>query len=130
MSANTKPVFALTPIVGVALLSVGNAARDGTGAIVDLITAGANGARVDKIIVRALEATMPGTIRLFYKAHGGTWSLLDEIEVDKVTPTSATPAFGGVRDMIGGLILPAGAKLGAATHNFEDYAVTAFGGDF
>lgn len=130
MSANTKPVFALTPIVGVAQLAAANASLDGTGTIVDLVTAGANGARVDKIIVRARGATTLGMVRLFFKPQGGAWSLFDEIEVSAVSPSPGKAAFGGVRDLIGGLIIPAGSKLGASTHNAEPFAVTAFGGDF
>lgn len=130
MTANTKPVFAITPIVGVALIGAANAARDGSGAIVDLVTAGANGARADKVIVRALAATTPGVVRLFYKPTGGAWSIFDEIEVTAITPAAETPAFGGVRDLLGGLAIPAGSKLGAATHNAEPFAITVFGGDF
>lgn len=130
MTANTKPVFAITPIVGVALIAAANAARDGSGAIVDLVTAGANGARVDKVIVRALGGTTPGTVRLFYKPPGGAWSIFDEIEVTEVTPSAETAAFGGVRDLLGGLSIPAGSQFGASTHNAEPFAVTAFGGDF
>lgn len=132
MAANTKPIFAGTPKVGVASLAVANPSRDGTGAIVDLFTAGAEGARVDKITVRALAATTAGTVRLFYKPAGGgaAWSLLDEIAIAAVNPTASTPAFGAVIDLIGGLVIPNGAKLGASTHNAEPFAVTAFGGDF
>lgn len=132
MAANTKPIFAGTPKVGVASLAVANPSRDGTGAIVDLFTAGAEGARVDKIVIRALAATTAGTVRLFYKPAGvgAVWSLFDEIEVSAVLPSPGKAAFGGVRDLIGGLVMPNGAKLGASTQNAEPFAVTAFGGDF
>lgn len=132
MAANTKPIFAGTPKVGVASLAVANPSRDGTGAIVDLFTAGAEGARVDKIVIRALAATTAGAVRHFYKPAGGgaTWSLLDETTVAARAPSAGTPAFGAVIDLIGGLVLPAGAKLGMSTHNAEAFVVTAFGGDF
>ena len=132
MAPNTKPLFTGTPNVGVAQLAAANPARDGTGAIVDLFTAGANGSRADKIVVRALATTTAGMVRIFYKPAGvgAVWSPLDEVEVTAVVTSPAKSAFGAVIDLIGGLVLPAGAKLGASTHNAEAFAVTAFGGDF
>lgn len=130
MTANTKPVFALTPNVGVAQLAAANPAIDGTGAIVDLFTAQANGSRVDKLVVKAKGATTEGVIRFFYKPSAGTWSPLDDMAVTAATPSDGVPAFGGLIELAGGLVLPDGAKLGASTHNAEAFAVTAFGGDF
>jgi hypothetical protein len=130
MAPNTKPLFTGTPKVGVAQLAAANPARDGTGAIVDLFTAGANGGRVDKIVMRAKAATTAGAVRLFYKPDGGAWSLIDEAPVTANAALASSPAFGAILDPIGGLVLPAGAKVGASTHNAEPFAVTAFGGDF
>ena len=46
MPANTSPVFPLTPVVPVGqTLTTANTAKDGTGTVVTLYTAGANGDR-------------------------------------------------------------------------------------
>jgi hypothetical protein len=47
--ANTSPIFALTPNNGKADISAANTARDGSGSLVTLITAGSSGTRVDWI---------------------------------------------------------------------------------
>lgn len=128
--ANTDPIFTGVPKVGVAPISVANAGRDGTGTIVDLITTGANGGRVDKIVAKATASTTAGMLRVFYKPSAGAWTLLTEIPVTNTQVSASTPGFEAVVDFLGGLVLPNGAKLGASSHNAETFVVTAFGGDF
>lgn len=130
MTANTDPVFALAPNVGQAVLSVANANRDGTGTLVDLFTAGANGSRVDKVVHKATAATTAGVIRIYLKLASGTARLLTEVPVLAATPSASSAAWEQVTDFLGGLVLPTGAKLQAAPNNAEGFVVTAFGGDF
>lgn len=57
MPANTSPIFTLTPKAATARISAANTARDGSGALVTLFTAGANGSRVDFITFTSSQAT-------------------------------------------------------------------------
>lgn len=125
-----KPQFAATPNVGVAALSAANTNRDGSGALVDLFTAGAAGSRVDKVVVKATQTTAAGMIRLFLKPGAAAAQLLTEVPVNPIVPSASLPAFETVLDLLGGITIPSGSKLQAATHNAETFVVTAFGGDF
>lgn len=125
-----KPQFTSTPNVGIAALSVANTNKDGTGTLVDLFTAGAAGSRVDKLVVKATGNTTSGMVRIFVKLGAATARLLTEIPVNAITPSANLPGFETIVDTLGGLPLPTGAKLQAATHNAEAFVVTAFGGDF
>ena len=57
MSANTTPIFAITPKSTKAVIAAVNTARDGSGTLTTLFTAGANGARVDYISFISAQAT-------------------------------------------------------------------------
>lgn len=65
MPANTTPIFPLTPKTSWGKLTAANTAKDGTGTVVELFTAGANGARIDQIKVRALGTNVATVLRLF-----------------------------------------------------------------
>lgn len=65
MPANTSPIFPVVPNVGWGKLLTANTAKDGTGTVVTVFTAGANGARVDEIRVRALGTNVATALRVF-----------------------------------------------------------------
>ncbi len=66
MAANTTPIFPLTPKVSWGTdLQTANTAKDGTGTVVTLMTAGANGSRVDYIRVRATGTNTATVLRIF-----------------------------------------------------------------
>ena len=66
MAANTIPIFPLTPKISWGTsLATANTAKDGTGTVVLLATAGANGSRVDFLRVRALGTNVATALRIF-----------------------------------------------------------------
>ena len=71
MTANTQPIFPLTPKVSWATLTTANTAKDGTGTVVTVFTAGADGSRIDQIKVRAL-GTNVATVMRFFVNNGST----------------------------------------------------------
>ncbi|MGZ4954439.1 MAG: hypothetical protein ACXV8Q_04940 [Methylobacter sp.] len=126
---SSTPQFTATPNVGIAALSAANTGRDGTGTIVTVLTAGANGSRVDKAVIKATGVTTDGMVRLFI--HNVTAaSLFTEVPVTATAASSSTPAFESVIDFLGGLVLPTGYSLRAATEKAETFNVVAFGGNF
>jgi hypothetical protein len=65
MPANTQPIFPLTPKVEWGTVTTANTAKDGTGTVVTVFTAGADGSRIDQIKVRALGTNVATVIRFF-----------------------------------------------------------------
>ncbi len=62
-----SPVFVGTPKVWQQAIATANTARDGTGTLADVVTAGASGSRIDKIRVVASGTTTAGVIRIFLR---------------------------------------------------------------
>lgn len=123
------PIFVGAPQTWMAALATANTNRDGTGTLVDVLTGGSNGSRVDKVRVQASAATTAGAVRLFLYDGTNTY-LLRELIVAAVTPSTTLEAWSGEVDL-DGLVLPSNSwKLRAATHNAETFKVFAKGGNF
>lgn len=130
----SSPQYAATPKVGIAELSTANTARDGSGTIATVFTAGASGSRIDAITLKATATTTAGMIRLFM--HDGTAAkLVAEFPVQATTPAASVPSWeaqlntGNMPQFLP-RILPEGYSLRASTHNAEAFNVVATGGDF
>lgn len=128
------PQYVATPKVGIAELSTANTARNGSGTIATVFTAGSGGSRIDAITLKATGTTTTGMVRLFL--HDGTSArLISEFPVQAITPAASIPAWE-VQLNTGNMpqflprILPTGYSLQASTHNAEAFNVVATGGDF
>lgn len=118
----TTPQFATTPARAKATVSTANTARDGSGTLATVVTAGANGTRVSAVRVVATGTTTDGMVRLFL--HDGTTAhLWDEISVSSATPSATVAVFQAER--VVQLLLPTGWSLRASTHNAETFVVHA-----
>lgn len=127
------PAYAAAPKCGIGQISTANTARDGTGTIGTIFTAGASGSRIDQIRIHAVGTTAAGMIRLFI--HDGTNARLwKEVPVIAVTPSATLPAWSAnvasQVDLELPLVLPNGYSLRAATNNAETFNIVAIGGDF
>lgn len=123
-----SPAYTATPRTERAALSTANTNRDGTGTIVNLFTAGANGSRVERITVCATGTTTAGMIR-FYLFDGTNTDLWLEVSVNAITPSGTTKSF---YIQLGSLsfILSNGKSIRASTNNAESFRIIAEGGDF
>lgn len=67
MAANTIPIYSLTPNIAwtAALLKTANTALDGTGTVVTIFTAGANGSRVERVRARHGGTNVATVLRIF-----------------------------------------------------------------
>jgi hypothetical protein len=110
-----------------AQVSAANVNRDGTGDLVTVFTAGANGSRVESVQVKAIGATTPGMVRLFVCDETAA-RLLTEIPVTQNAVSGSVASFEDGRQLE--LVIPSGFKLKASTHNAEAFNVLAFGGNF
>lgn len=125
----TKPEFANKPRQSNAALIFGNPARDGSGNIEIVFTAGPNGSRVERLRITATTGTTAGMVRLFI--HDGMRArLLEEVSVSPVIPSASVKAFRELVTFTGGLMLPPNHSLRASTHNSEGFHLLAEGGDF
>ena len=130
----SNPSYAATPKCGLGQVSVANTARDGTGTLATVFTAGANGSRIDAIGLKAIAATTAGMIRLFIH-DGVTARLLTEVPVVAVTPSATVPAWevqlnANTMTQVLPITLPTGYSLRASTEKGETFNLLATGGDF
>lgn len=131
---STTAQYASTPRQAIAAIATANTAKDGTGTLGTVFTAGASGSRIDAINIKATVTTTAGMVRLF--VHNGTSAfLLTEVPVIAVTSSATAPSFEvqlntNTMTQILPLILPTGYSLRASTNNAENFNVLAQGGDF
>jgi hypothetical protein len=125
----TTPVFIATPKTWLGQVSAANTNRDGSGTVVDIVTAGANGSRIDNIEITAAGTVTAGVVRL-YLNDGTNTRLFKEAMVTATTPSTSVEVFRAALCLAEGLVLPSGWKLKASTHNAETFNVFARGGDF
>ena len=66
MAAGIDPIYVAIPKIGFGTnLTTANTATDGTGTVSTLMTAGANGAFVEKVLVRHLGTNVQTVVRIF-----------------------------------------------------------------
>lgn len=118
MAANLNPIFGLTPNTGRARLAAANTARDGSGTVATLVTAGANNTRVDKIVVTSAQATAAASSGMVAKLFisdtaGANYRMLQEQLL--ATVTASTTAIGATATFSfpGGELLLSGQLIGA-----------------
>jgi hypothetical protein len=121
--------YANTPRAALGQVSTANTARDGTGTLATIFTAGSSGSRIDDIKIQATGTTTAGAVRLFL--HDGTNArLYDEILVPAITPSTTVEAFSATL-VNQAIVLPNGWSLRASTNNAETFNVLVTrAGDF
>lgn len=128
---NNLAVFVAAPKSWQCQVSAANTGRDGSGTIVNLVTGGTNGTRIDRIVVKGTGTNIAGMIRLFLYDGTNTW-LWRELLTPAVT-ASATVAAQSVEDVrtdgLPLIDLPVNWIIKAATEKAETWNVEAFGGD-
>lgn len=135
MPANTTPIFPLTPKVAWTVLATANTAKDGTGTVGTVYTAGANGARVDFLKVRAVGTNTATVLRVFANngsdnATAGNNSLVLEQTIAATTLSEVAALTDNLVTL--DMSLPAGYKINVTigTTVAAGLHVTAFGGDY
>jgi len=137
MAANTSPIFVGTPKRPQARISTANTARDGTGTLTTIVTAGTNGDFYKSVHIQP-EVPIPSgdVVRLFVQAGGtGNNELMAEIQIPVCVPQtsgSGTPPWPVLQavDWIppSGIVLGAGDVLKASTDQGKTYSVALEGG--
>jgi hypothetical protein len=135
MAANTNPIFTLVPNVGSGKALTANAALDGTGTVVTVFTAGANGSIVDSISLTHLGTNVVTVLRLFTKV-GAVYSLFFEetVAANTISQVAKSVAYEYIFDGVNRkrITLPASATIVASvgTTIAAGIQVATLGGDF
>jgi len=113
MPANTSPIFTLTPKASLANIAAANTARDGSGTLVTLFTAGTNGSRVDFITFTSSQATPAASaarvMRVYLTNESGLLpELISEIVLPAVTASATAIGATATITFTNGLIINAG----------------------
>lgn len=135
MPGNVQPIFPAAPKVGSGKVLTANTAVDGTGTLVPVFTAGANGAIVDSLSIVHLGTNVATVLRLFVK-DGTSYYLIFEKTVAANTVSQTTESvqydilFNGTDRKR--LTLPPNAQLVACvgTTIAGGIQATCFGGDY
>lgn len=126
------PAFATIPRSAVAVISAANPSLTDTGTIVSIMTAGAQGTKVERVRIKALVTTTAGMVRLWL--HNGSANfLLEEVPVPALTKSASVAAFQADVDFSTPdrlLLLPASWSLRASTEKAESFNVHAVGADY
>lgn len=137
--ANFSPIFVLTPNCPTATIAASNTARDGSGTLVTLFTAGASGSRVDYVKFTSAQATaaacsaMVGRVWLTDTA-GANPRLIEEVAI--VTATASNTVIGATSTItfIGGLVIASGQIVKVTQSIYagvqDQFQVVARGGDY
>lgn len=144
MAANTTPIFPLTPKISWGKVLTANIAKDGTGTMVPVFTAGVNGSKIDQIKVRALGTNVATVLRFFINngsdnATAANNTLIHEVTIS-ATILSEVAALTdndilitkGVEVMVPIPYLPPGYKINVAvgTTIAAGLQVTVHGADY
>jgi len=126
----TSANYASTPRTAFTQISTGTTARDGTGDVRTVFTAGTNGSRIDDICIQAVNTTTSGMVRLFLN-DGTNTRLWQEVSVTASTPSTSTQAFRALLSNQALVLANNTWNLRASTHNSEAFnVIVTRAGDF
>jgi hypothetical protein len=137
MAINTQPIFSKQGAIqwAAVALTAANTAKDGTGTVSTVFTAGADGALAQRLVARPLGTNVATVLRLFINNGGvnstaANNSLVAELTLPATTlsEVAAQPAY----ELPLNFALPAGYKLNATigTAIAAGYQVSILGGTY
>lgn len=91
---SATPAFAATPRIGAVTVSTANTNRDGTGTIATVITAGASGTLIRRLVFKATGDPADSIVNVFLH-DGSTYYLFDEVDLGN--PAAASTTVEGYR---------------------------------
>jgi len=135
MPANTNPIYTLTPQTSFGTVATANTAKDGTGTVVTVFTAGANGSYLNSIIFRAKGSNVATVARVFLNNGSDATTATNNSLIAEMTLPATTlseTAQLAHQELFINKPLPAGYKINITigTTVAAGYAVTGFGGNY
>lgn len=114
---NTSPIYSRAASVSWGTIATANTAKDGTGTVVTVWTAGSeNGGRIEKVKVRSLGSNVATVLRLFINNGSTNATATNNVLYDEVTCPATTLSEVAEQPDIEvtlNLPLPAGYKINA-----------------
>lgn len=133
MAAGTSPIFVATPQMWQVSSGVNaNTALDGSGSVALLLTAGANGSKVETVTINPLGTNIATVMRFFVDITGAGTSYKLVHEETMAANTLSQVAASVPNIWRANLILPAGAKMAVTigTAVASGFLISAQGGDW
>src|SRR4051812_20343518 len=104
--AASLPQTVATPKMPQVSISTANTARDGSGTLGTVVTAGSSGARYEKISVEGTVTTTAGMVRIYISTDAGVNKYLyDEFAIPVVTVSATVKAHRESRTYGNGIVL-------------------------
>ncbi len=135
-SPNTTPIWGLTPVSTVGQFATGaNTAKDGSGTVQTVYTAGSNGGYCSHINVRAYATNGASVMRIFINngstnATATNNTLYDELSLSATT-TVETAALAAFRYVFpDGFAIPSGYKINVCFGTAGSWAPTCIARDY
>lgn len=131
----TAAQYASTPVFGSALLTTADTSLTAPTNVGTVLTAGANGSRIDYIEIQGVATTVAGLVNLFV-FDGTNYFLWAQVPILAITSSTTAPAFvanlsSNANANLLPLNIPTGYSLRAATSVAQTgIRVNAYGGDF
>ncbi len=126
----TAPVFFATPFVQQSQISAANTNLDGSGTVVDAVSAQSAALKIERIAIKAIVSTLVAGMVRFFLHDGTNARLVREVEVPVITKSASVPAFAASVDCTRPediIVVPAGWTLKAATEKADTFNVHVFG---
>ena len=139
MAANTSPIFVLTGDFLPGRIAAANTASDGSGALVTIVTSGANGSRVDGVRFRnaqvALAASSAMVHRIFLSdAAGANYRLIGEIATAAATRSATAIGATSIYTFDLPVIMKSGQIMAVCQSVYagvqDQFDACAFAGDY
>lgn len=145
MAANTAPIYTLAPLVewgatdgnggAAGSLKTANTAKDGTGTVLTVFTAGTDGSYVQEIRARAAGTNVASVLRVFLNNGGSNATLANNVMIAELPlPATTITEVAAQADYTISIqrAIPAGYKLNVTlgTTVAAGYFVSCFGGNY
>lgn len=139
MPPNVQPIFTLNGNFTPARVAAANTASDGSGALVTIVTAGANGSRVDGVRIRNSQATAALSsamvVRIFLTDTGGANPrLIGEVALPAATRNVSTIGATAIYTFDQPIIMESGQIMSVCQSVYagaqDQNDMCAFAGDY
>lgn len=98
MTMTATPVFTQTPKHKFGRIAAANTGLDGSGSLVSLFTAGANGSKINAITVQCEATSAAGYVTIFVDTAGdGTFRLIETFLIPAVTMSTTVQPWRATR---------------------------------
>jgi hypothetical protein len=137
MAINTSPIFTRKGDIqwNPASLNAANIAKDGTGTVATVFTAGADGAFVQRLLARSLGTNVATVLRVFLNNGGANTTAANNVLIHEMTLPATTLSEVAAQppyELALNFPVPPGYKLlcTLGTAVAAGYAVTVLGGSY